>query len=180
MQLNPSTNWVQCWHEQRKRVWLLLGVSTLVILLDQWTKYLIYSKFQWGESVSVFPGLFSITYVRNMGAAFGFLHNAPAWFRDPFFIIIPILALGIILLLFFSAPKDAFWAPLALSMVFGGAIGNLIDRLRFGYVVDFLDFYIKTSHWPAFNVADSCIVVGVSILFIHSFFSGSSVAKKTT
>ena len=109
----------------------------------------------------------------NLRITAGFLHNAPPWFRDPFFIIIPVLALFMIFFLLMAAPPKSKWAPLGLSLVFGGAIGNLIDRLRFGYVVDFLDFYWKGAHWPAFNIADSCIVVGVGILFILSFATGN-------
>lgn len=172
-------NWSQVLAAQKSKLVVLVVVSAIVLVLDQWTKHLVYTHFKWGESRPVIDGLFSLTYVRNMGAAFGFLHNAPPWFRDPFFIIIPILALFMILFLLAASPAKSKLAPLGLSLVFGGAIGNLIDRLRFGYVVDFLDFYWKTSHWPAFNVADSCIVVGVGILFILSFATGNQTSAST-
>lgn len=158
---------------------ILALVSTIGIIVDQWTKNLVHSKFAWGESVAVIKNFFSLTYVRNSGAAFGILHKAPAYFRDPFFIAVPVVAMFIILFLYFKLQENQKLTALALSLILSGAIGNLIDRLRFGYVIDFLDFYWKDYHWPAFNVADSCIVVGVSVLFILSFFQekGTVAAK---
>ncbi len=146
-----------------------------VILFDQWTKQIVLNRFQWGESVSVIDSFFAFTYVRNMGAAFGILHNAPSYFRDPFFILIPILALVIITAVLAKLKANQKLTAVALSLVMGGAVGNLIDRVRFGYVVDFLDVHWKEIyHWPAFNIADSCIVVGVCYLFIQSFFQENS------
>ncbi|MFM8314551.1 MAG: signal peptidase II, partial [Deltaproteobacteria bacterium] len=99
----------------------------------------------------------------------------PAYFRDPFFILVPVLALVIITAVLAKLKSNQKLTGVALSLVMGGAIGNLIDRVRFGYVVDFLDFHWKEIyHWPAFNVADSCIVVGVAYLFIQSFFQENS------
>lgn len=153
-----------------KAKFTLLGIITVLVLVsDQFTKYLIYPRFHVGQSVPVIDGLFSITYVQNFGAAFGLLHKAPLWFRDPFFIIVPLVALVVITMLLISVPKEKKWAQVGLALIFSGALGNLIDRVRFGYVVDFLDFYVKSWHWPAFNVADSCIVIGVGIVLILSF-----------
>jgi len=147
----------------------------LVIVFDQWTKQLILDRFKWGESISIIESFFAFTYVRNMGAAFGVLHNAPAYFREPFFILVPILAMVIITAVLAKLKPDQKLTAVALSLIMGGAIGNLIDRVRFGYVVDFLDVHWKeVYHWPAFNVADSCIVVGVCYLFIQSFFQDNS------
>lgn len=159
---------------------VLAIISVIVVALDQWTKIIIHSRFRWGESIPVIPGWFSLTYVRNTGAAFGLLHKAPAAFRDPFFIIIPVVALFVILFIMASLPPKQKLSAVALSLIFGGAIGNLIDRLRFGFVVDFLDFFWKEHHWPAFNVADSCIVVGVSLMFILSLIQDhqANLAKK--
>lgn len=162
----------------RARIGLLLGTTAFVVVLDQWTKHLVHSRFRWGESVPVLEGLFSLTYVRNMGAAFGLLHKAPAWFRDPFFIIVPIVALFVILYILVTLPKGQRVAALGLSLIFAGAIGNLIDRVRFGYVIDFLDFYWNDWHWPAFNVADCCIVVGVGLMFVLSFIQGRKTPGK--
>ncbi len=155
---------------QKAKYWILIGVTTLSIAVDQWTKFLVHSRFRWGESVSLLEPIFSLTYVRNQGAAFGLLHKAPAYFREPFFIIVPVVALFVILLVFFRLKDEQKWTAWALSLILGGAVGNLIDRIRFGYVIDFLDFHWhEIYHWPAFNVADSCIVVGVGIMFIQSF-----------
>lgn len=159
--------------------YLILFLTTvLVLVLDQWTKKIIHTRFRWGESVPVLDSMFSLTYVRNQGAAFGMLHRAPSWFRDPFFIVIPIIALFVILFLLSRLNNRQRWTALALSLILGGALGNLIDRLRFGYVIDFLDFHWREIyHWPAFNVADSCIVVGVSIMFLQSLLGPRSDAE---
>ena len=163
--------------------WKIVTIVTTVILVtlcDQWTKQLVLNRFHWGESVSIIRSFFALTYVRNMGAAFGIFHNAPAYLRDPFFIMVPILAMVIIMAILAKLKPDQKLTGLALSLVMGGAIGNLIDRVRFGYVVDFLDFHWKeVYHWPAFNVADSCIVIGVTYLFIDSFFQGNSSIGKS-
>ena len=156
------------------KVMTLLVTIPLVVFFDQWTKIIILNRFHYGESLSVIDSFFALTYVRNMGAAFGVLHNSPAYFREPFFILVPVLAL-IILITVLAKLKGNLLAAIAISMIMGGAIGNLIDRVRLGFVVDFLDFHWKeVYHWPAFNVADSCIVVGVGYLFIHSFFEENS------
>lgn len=155
---------------------LLALISVVGIVVDQWTKHLVHTKFAWGESIPVIQNFFSLTYVRNSGAAFGILHKAPSYFREPFFIAVPVVALFIILFLYIKLSDDQKLTATSLSLILCGAVGNLIDRLRFGYVIDFLDFFWKDYHWPAFNVADSCIVVGVSILFILSFFQGNAKA----
>ncbi len=159
--------------------YLLLGVITLVVVLvDQWTKLAIHRRFHWGESRPLFESFFSLTYVRNTGAAFGLLHHAPVWFREPFFIVVPVAAMFVILWIFATLPKSQKTVAFGLCLVFSGALGNLIDRLRLGYVIDFLDFYWKQEHWPAFNFADSCIVVGVTILFVATFMTEASERTK--
>lgn len=151
---------------------ILFLTTVIVLVVDQWTKHLVHTRFRWGESVQYIESFFALTYVRNSGAAFGLLHKAPAWFRDPFFIVVPLVALIVILVLFVKLKEDQKWTALALSLILSGAVGNLIDRLRFGYVIDFLDFHWKeVYHWPAFNVADSCIVVGVAVMFIQSIYN---------
>lgn len=153
-----------------KRNRILGIVFTVLLVLDQITKQLIVNRFQLGESVSVFPDFFNITYIRNTGAAFGILADTPDAFRIPFFFAIPLIALGIIVYTFKKLPPDDWRTSSALTMILSGAIGNLIDRVRFGYVVDFLDFHWKyESHYPAFNVADSAICVGVGLMLIDIF-----------
>jgi signal peptidase II len=160
---------------------LLAAIASTVVLLDQWTKYLVHTRFHWGESVNILSSFFALTYVRNSGAAFGLLHRAPPQFRDPFFVIVPIVALTVIFAIYLRLTRDQRLTAWALSLIVGGALGNLIDRLRFGFVIDFLDFHWKeVYHWPAFNVADSCIVVGVSLMFLQSFFPGAGCTTNIT
>lgn len=142
------------------------GLAALVVILDQATKLLVQRTFRLGESLPVVPGLFNLTYVLNPGAAFGFLAGAAAAFRGPFFIAVSVLA--IVIICYYHA-RHARGRPLpvvGLALILGGAVGNLIDRLRVGMVIDFLDFYLGTYHWPAFNVADSGITVGVGLLLV--------------
>lgn len=157
----------------RLRYLLLVAIAGFVVTIDQLTKIYIHTHFQQYESVSIIHNLFNITYVRNPGAAFGFLAASHPSFREIFFLMMPPAALLIILAIMRSVTDTDRWQILALSLVFGGAVGNYIDRLRFRYVVDFLDFtyrYQDSAHheqvlsWPAFNVADSAIVSGVTIL----------------
>lgn len=159
---------------------LLIAVVALTLIFDQWTKHLVHTGFRWGESRAIFDSWFALTYVRNSGAAFGMLHRAPPAFRDPFFLIIPLVVVGAILFLYRKLDEKQRISAFALSLVVGGAIGNLIDRLRFGYVIDFIDVHWKEIyHWPAFNIADSCIVVGVAILFLLSVFRPKEAALRT-
>jgi signal peptidase II len=151
-----------------KRKYVILGLLTLgVITLDQFTKYTITQRFRLNETIAILGGFFNLTYIRNTGAAFGILSHADPAFRIPFFVIVPIVALGAITYIFRKIPAEDVKLSTALSLVIGGAIGNLIDRVLLGYVVDFLDFHYRFEyHFPAFNVADSAICVGVGILML--------------
>lgn len=137
----------------------------IIVIIDQASKLYIDATFRLYESVPVIPGFFHLTYVRNKGAAFGIL--ADSSMRIPFFITVSIVALLGILWYVKHLRPDQKLALAALSLVFSGALGNLIDRIRIGEVIDFLDVFWKTHHWPAFNVADSAITVGVTLLFIE-------------
>lgn len=146
---------------------ILAVVALLVLVLDQYTKNLVLQHFHLGESISIISNYFNLTYIQNTGAAFGLLAQAPAPFRVPFFLIVPLIALAVIVFIFRKLPSDSIKLPIALSLIMSGALGNLIDRIRFGYVVDFLDFHWKYQiHYPAFNVADSAICVGVGIMML--------------
>lgn len=143
--------------------WRLLGIVTAVILiLDQATKLYVDARFALYESVPVIPGWFHLTYIRNQGAAFGILSNSAV--RVPFFITVAAIALLVILWYLRSLRDDQKLAAFALALIFSGALGNLIDRVRLGEVIDFLDVFWRHNHWPAFNVADSAICVGVTLL----------------
>ena len=142
------------------------GISALVVLLDLATKWLVLAKFVPGEGRVVTP-FFNLVLVFNKGAAFSFLANAPGW-QTPVLAAVAIVASAVIsYLMVKNGNKRLFCCGLAL--ILGGAIGNLIDRLRFGHVVDFLDVHALGWHWPAFNVADSAITVGAVALILEGF-----------
>jgi signal peptidase II len=148
-----------------KKYLLFTALAGAIIALDQWTKLMIYTKFALGESITVLENYFNITFVRNFGAAFGFLANSHPEFRTYFFLAIPPLAMLLVLGILRGVPMKDRLQTIALSLIFGGAIGNYIDRLRFGFVVDFLDFHYQNRwSWPAFNIADMAIVCGIAIL----------------
>lgn len=151
--------------------YVLLGlVSLSIIVIDQVTKVYIMQTMRLHESVVIIPNLFSITYIRNPGAAFGILSTSSGSFRFIFFGLTSLFALGLLGTILVRMPKDDWMGQISVVAILGGAIGNLLDRLRYGEVIDFLDFYINTYHWPAFNVADSAITVGVIFLVLHFTF----------
>ncbi len=158
----------------------LTTISGFIICLDQLTKLYIHTHYQVGESTPVLNGFFDITYVRNLGAAFGFLARSHPQFRDTFFLLMPPVALVIILLILRGVENNDRVQIFALSSVFGGAVGNYIDRVRLGFVVDFLDFHIGSYRWPAFNVADISIVCGVCILLLLMFLQPKTESAKTS
>ncbi len=145
-----------------------LGLSALVIILDQLTKLIAVQSLVLYQAVPVFPG-FNLTLMHNTGAAFSFLSDAGGWQRW-FFIV---LAIGIsIFIVAWMKGLDASkrWLLLALAMVLGGAIGNAIDRIYLGYVIDFIEVYYSKYYWPAFNIADSAITVGAIMLIIDAIW----------
>ncbi len=152
------------------RSMVLASVTGIIILLDQLTKQQIMQTMRLHESIPVIPNLFSLTYIRNPGAAFGLLAGSSNAFRMVFFGLTSIFALGLLGTILLRMPEEDWMGRISVAGILGGAIGNLIDRLRFGEVIDFLDVYVEHYHWPAFNVADSAITVGVIILIIHFAF----------
>ena len=147
-----------------------LIISLLVVAADQFTKYLVIQHMPLYKRISVIPGFFNLTHVRNPGGAFGFLaQNGSPW-RHWIFLGASVFALCMIFYFYRRTPKTHPYLATGLSLIFGGAVGNLIDRLRFGEVVDFLDVYVAHLHWPTFNVADSAVVVGVIIFIAHIVF----------
>jgi signal peptidase II len=141
-----------------------------IIFADQMTKALVQQKFFLGESVPVIPGLFHLTYVRNPGAAFGMLAYAPEYIRTPLFFALPVLACFWLAYLIWSNRNTNLIHCLAYSLIFAGAVGNLIDRFSMNYVVDFFDFFWGTHHFAAFNIADSAISIAAMILIIDLIF----------
>jgi len=145
---------------------LLLVVSLVIVVVDQATKVFIMYTMRLHESIPVIPGYFHLTYIRNPGAAFGILASSSSAFRLVFFVFTAMIALGLLGIIFFRLHPQDLWGQLTISSIFGGAIGNLLDRLRIGEVIDFLDVSVNGYHWPAFNVADSAISIGVVSLLI--------------
>lgn len=148
----------------KKNILIFIIGAAVVIVFDQITKAVIAERLFVYGTHKVIDGFFSLVYVMNPGAAFGFLAEAPEIFRYFFFVGITLLALVLIIYYILKSKQERLPVIISLTLIFGGAVGNLIDRLRFGAVVDFLDFYIGTWHWPAFNVADSAISVGAVLM----------------
>ena len=140
-----------------------LGLAFLVLLLDQFTKVLILGFYRLGDSTYV-TSFFNVVRVHNHGAAFSFLADASGWQRW-FFTVLGVVAAGVMLWMIKSHPGQRLFC-LALAFIIGGAIGNVVDRVLHGYVVDFLDFHSRGIHFPAFNVADSAITVGAACLIL--------------
>ncbi|MBW2470525.1 MAG: lipoprotein signal peptidase [Deltaproteobacteria bacterium] len=155
-----------------------VGVAAAVIIVDQVTKLWIMTVFALHEQLTVIPGFFNLVYVTNTGAAFGFLAGDKTWLRQFFFVTVSIVALVVIALAYNHLKKQSRIFVYSLGLIAGGAVGNLIDRLRFGSVVDFLDFYLGSYHWPAFNAADSAITVGVGLFLLGTLLQHMKEGKE--
>ena len=142
---------------------IVFGWLAFIIIADQVTKFIVDQSMPLHHSIPVIHNLFSLTYIRNTGAAFGILSGTAASFRLPFLVLFSILAIGFVVTMLRRLPDRETGLISALAFILGGAIGNLIDRIAYGEVIDFLDFYWSNFHWPAFNLADSFITVGVLI-----------------
>jgi signal peptidase II len=152
-----------------KNKYLWVGsIVGIIVILDQITKYLVETHIRLREVIPVIPGFFNLTHVRNPGAAFSLLSTAPDIFRSVFFITVTLVAVVVIVLLIRKTQERL--PVVAFSLIMGGALGNVIDRVHFGEVVDFIQWYYKSYFWPSFNVADSAISVGVVLLAIDMLF----------
>lgn len=153
------------------RFWALCLMMATLIIVDQLSKGAIQSSLFYGQTIPVIEGFFSIAYVKNTGAAFGFGAGGPEWFRQVFFLGLPVIFCLWIFWMLIKTLKGPFYLSLAYALIIAGAVGNLIDRFSLGYVVDFLMFYWKdeSNHFPAFNVADSCITIAAGLLIIDFF-----------
>ncbi|MDD4871097.1 MAG: signal peptidase II [Kiritimatiellae bacterium] len=147
---------------------LILCLSFFIALLDQVTKYLIRQKLLVGH-ITVIPDFFDICYVQNTGAAWGIMQGLNSWL-----VILSIVMLGLIIIFRKSILQDTLIHRIAIGLMIGGIVGNLVDRVRLGYVVDFLHFFWRNHHFPSFNVADSAICVGVALYVISQFFEKPS------
>ena len=154
----------------RMKYTVLLGLVSLIVIVDQITKHIVHVSMHLYQSIPVIEGFFHLTYIRNPGAAFGIMADGSETARFVFFLVTSTIALVLLGLIFVRLPRDDWYGHLSVALIFGGAIGNVIDRIRLGEVIDFLDVFIQGYHWPAFNVADSAISIGVVALIINFTF----------
>lgn len=165
-----------------KKISLLICISIVIICLDQISKTYIQTQFSLHDTITLIDGFLNVTYARNFGAAFGFLEQSHPEYRDFFMLSMPPVVCLIVLALIYhikseglSEFKNNMLQLVSLSAIFGGAVGNYIDRLHYGYVIDFIDFHWKLKYnFPTFNIADSAIVLGILFLIV------SIVQEKTT
>lgn len=166
----PKVVRVPCKPDMGRRYRTIGLVAVVILVLDQLSKLWIQQTIPvWEKGFTVIPGFFDIVHILNRGAAFGFLNRHDIDWQRPFFIVVSILALGLIWVLARSQEDDGPFYVYGLGLILGGALGNLLDRARLGVVVDFLDFYVGDMHWPAFNVADMAICFGAAALLV-SFY----------
>ncbi len=166
---NPTTT-TSRWAEMRVK-WRYLLISFVVLVLDQWSKWLIESHLSDHASVEVLPGLLNLTHVRNTGVAFGFFATRGNATGTLILTLLGLAALVFVAYYFWIVPRGDRILLVALALVVGGAIGNLLDRMMTGAVTDFIDFYYGTYHWHTFNVADTAISIGIGLMLLGTFRS---------
>ena len=157
----------------RNKYLSLLIVSGVLIVIDQYTKLMVSLHIPLNYSVEVIEGIFNLTHIRNSGVAFGLFASQQSEYKALMFITISTIAITAILVIFHQTPKEKKMVQIGLILIFSGAIGNLIDRSLHGEVIDFVDLFINGHHFPAFNIADSCITMGVALMVIDLFSEGS-------
>ena len=160
-----------------KRTQTIIAVILGILLLDQATKTLVAQTIALYERIPVIPAFFDLTHLRNPGAAFSLFAQAPGWFRQPFFFLVTGIAVVALSVFLYRVKDEGLLISVAVSGILAGAVGNLIDRVMYGEVIDFLLFYWRDYHWPAFNVADSCITLGVIGLLWTSLRSPQTAAS---
>jgi signal peptidase II len=142
-------------------------ISGVLVIADQVTKAVVHRAMTLHESIPVVPSV-NLTYTRNPGAAFSLLADADPTFRGWFFLVVSVVALTLITVFLRRVERGDWWTLIGLSLILGGAVGNLIDRIRHGEVIDFIDLYLGRYHWPVFNLADSGITIGMVMLLGHA------------
>ncbi len=158
--------------ETDKRYRILLGAGAAAFVLDQLTKFWVMASLPLDGGVEVVPGLFHLVNIRNRGAAFGFLNRSDIEWQFWLFLAATVVSAVVIFLLARAARQHERWLFVGLGLVLGGAVGNLVDRIRFRAVVDFLDFFVGQWHWPAFNVADIAICCGAGLVCLSLWLYG--------
>jgi signal peptidase II len=149
---------------------LHLLLAACVIVLDRWTKHLVATRVSIYSHIQIIPGFFRITHTENTGAAFSLFADSPSHWKTLLLISFSVVAMIVVLVLLWNQKRGVTLTGVALSLILGGAVGNLWDRVASGRVVDFLLFYIRQYQWPVFNLADTAIVVGASLLVIEILF----------
>jgi len=161
---------------RHKYKWVIL-ISSSILIFDQLTKYLVEQEIRLYGIITVIPGFFNLTHVRNKGAAFSLLSTTSESFRSVFFLTVTIIALTVIILLIKKTHERIL--IIAFSFIIGGALGNAVDRVRHGEVVDFIQWYYQSYYWPAFNVADSAITIAVVLLAVDVLFRKQGTTIKS-
>ena len=151
-----------------------LFIALIVVLLDRWTKHLVAQRMRLYAHIQIIPGFFRLTHTENTGAAFSLFADSPAHWKTGMLIAFSLVALAVVSVLLWKNHHAHVVTGIGLSLIMGGAVGNLWDRLTSGRVVDFLLFYVKRYQWPVFNLADSAIVVGAGLLIVEILFHKSS------
>ena len=154
-------------------------LALLVVILDRWTKHLVATRIMMYRHIQIIPGFFQLTHTENTGAAFSLFANSPSHWKTALLIAFSVVAMIVVSVLLWKQSRALTMTGIALSLILGGAVGNLWDRVASGRVVDFLLFYIKQYQWPVFNLADSAIVVGASLLVIEILFAKAPAHEKS-
>jgi signal peptidase II len=164
-------------HRRNGIPWIMaLSIAAVVLALDQATKAWVLHALPGAPPLTVIPGFFDLVFSRNTGGVFGLLAGAPSFGRRAFFVGSTAVALGVIVVFLKRWGHESRLLTVSLALVAGGALGNLVDRLRFGSVVDFIDWHWRGHHWYTFNIADSAISTGAVLLIVHSLLPESSAA----
>lgn len=158
----------------------LLALTAGTVMVDQISKHLVATHLSPGDRWTVLDGWFQIRFITNPGGLFGLFRNLPAAWRVALFNIVPLLASVGLLVFLLRTPATQRVLRTGLALILGGAVGNLIDRLRWGHVIDFLDVYWKNHHWPAFNAADTAICIGVGLILLDAFKSPARESPPAT
>lgn len=157
-----------------KRRYFFFLFILLMLILDQVSKIFIVRNLPLSSSLNIIPGFFNLTHIHNRGAIFGFLSQSRSQVVFYLLMLASLVALSLVVYYFFKTPPEEKSLKISLSLILAGALGNLIDRIFRGYVIDFLDFYVKKWHWPSFNVADASVSIGAVFLIFILFFKRSS------
>ncbi len=163
----------------KKKYWALFIICFCVLLADQWTKSMVQDRIPLYHSVEVIRGVFNLTHVRNTGGAFGIFGGERRGLGSSLFVVVSLIAIGVLLYLFIKVKQSEKTLAVSFSLVLSGAIGNLIDRFRYGEVIDFFDFHLRSYHWPAFNIADTAICVGIGLMALELLIKDHGKSTKS-